>query len=70
MNNWFRLWAIFVLLALVLGTAGTMCAQIAEPTGCMTSARGMVNYHIQIIDQGIISNHNKLYLEGYHCGTL
>ena len=61
---------IIVLLALVLRTAGMVCAQIVEPNGCMTSARGMVNYHILIVDKDVISNHNKLYLEGYHCGTL
>jgi thiol-disulfide isomerase/thioredoxin len=61
---------IIMLLALFLGTARTVRAQIEEPNGCMTSARGMVNYHILIVDQDIVSNHNKLYLEGYHCGTL
>jgi len=70
MNNRFRFWAICALLVAVFFPARTVRAQIEEPNGCMTSARGMVNYHILIVDQDIVSNHNKLYLEGYHCGTL
>ena len=70
MNNRFRFWAICALLVAVFLPARTVRAQIEEPNGCMTSARGMVNYHILIVDQDIVSNHNKLYLEGYHCGTL
>ena len=58
-----------VLLALVLGTAGMVCAQVDEPCGCMTSVRNLIHYNIQIIDKGIISNHKVLYLEGYQCGT-
>ncbi|MBR4911488.1 MAG: TlpA family protein disulfide reductase [Bacteroidales bacterium] len=58
-----------VLLALVFGTAGMVCAQVDEPCGCMTSVRNLIHYNIQIIDKGIISNHKVLYLEGYQCGT-
>ena len=64
-----HIWTIAVLLALVLGTAGTVCAQIEEPCGCMTSVRNLTNYNIQIIDKDVISNHKVLYLEGYQCGA-
>ena len=58
-----------VLLALVLGTAGMVCAQVDEPCGCMTSVRNLIHYNIQVIDKGIVSDHKVLYLEGYQCGT-
>jgi len=60
---------ITMLLALVLGTARVVCAQVDEPCGCMTSVRDLIHYNIQEIDKGIISNHKVLYLEGYQCGT-
>ena len=58
-----------MLLALVLGTAGMVCAQVDEPCGCMTSVRNLIHYNIQVIDKGIVSDHKVLYLEGYQCGT-
>ena len=58
-----------MLLALVLGTAGTVCAQKESVDGCMTSVRDRVNYHIQIIDKDVISDQKVLYLEGYQCGA-
>ena len=60
---------ITILLALVLGTVGMVCAQVDEPCGCMTSVRNLMHYNIQVIDKDIISNHQVLYLEGYQCGT-
>ena len=60
---------LVVLLALVLGTAGAVCAQKESVDGCMTSVRDRVNYHIQIIDKDVISDQKVLYLEGYQCGT-
>ena len=60
---------ITMLLALVLGTAGMVCAQVDEPCGCMTSVRNLIHYNIQVIDKDIVSNHKVLYLEGYQCGT-
>ena len=58
-----------MLLALVLGTAGTVRGQMDEPCGCMTSVRNLIHYNIQVIDKDIVSNHKVLYLEGYQCGT-
>ena len=58
-----------MLLALVLGLAGTVRAQMDEPCGCMTSVRNLIHYNIQVIDKDIISNHKVLYLEGYQCGA-
>lgn len=69
-NDSFLFGLFLMLLAVVLWPAGRINAQIEEPDGCMTSARNMIHYHIQITDKDIISNHNVLYLEGYHCGTL
>ena len=60
---------ITMLLAQVLGTAGSVCAQMDEPCGCMTSVRNQIHYNIQIINKGILSNHKVLYLEGYQCGV-
>lgn len=60
---------ITMLLALVLGLAGSVRAQMDEPCGCMTSVRNLVHYNIQVIDKDIISNHKVLYLEGYQCGV-
>ena len=62
---------ITVLLTLILGTVGSVNAQnLDDEDGCMTSVRDRVNYHIQVVDKDIVSNHKVLYLEGYQCGTL
>lgn len=69
MNKRTHIQTITILLALVLGTVGMVCAQVDEPCGCMTSVRNLLHYNIQVIDKDIISNHKVLYLEGYQCGT-
>ena len=68
MNKWFRFWAIFTLLAVVLWPAGRINAQIVEPDGCMTSVRESVHYDIRISNWQY-DNTSKLYLLGYHCSV-
>lgn len=68
-NDSFLFGLFLMLLAVILWPAGSLNAQIEEPDGCMTSMRDRVNYHIQIVDEGIVSNQKVLYLEGYRCGV-